>query len=178
MPAGPGPRRRPRTAGRSPARPRRSPTRRNRWSPAGKRSSGHQLHARDAVGELHRIGHRDENLTGSVVRLPAVGAADVVHHQQVARLPRLACRVGLVHLVEQLDYVLADGIAIAEPRVEGQPVLAVDVDEVLPHLGGDRPLVEERDLVEPTALTGDRVAYDRAAALPGAQGPIGLPLEL
>ena len=93
-------------------------------------------------------------------------------------LPRLAHGVGLVGLVEQLHDVLADRVAVAEPGGERQPVLAVQVDQVLAHLGVDRPLVEERDLVEPAALPGDRVAHHRAAALPGAQGAVGLPLEL
>ena len=42
----------------------------------------------------------------------------------------------------------------------------------------DRPLVEEGDLVEPAALAGDRVMHHGAAALPGAQSTVGLPLEL
>src|SRR3712207_8668715 len=35
--------------------------------------------------------------------------------------------------------------------------ISVDVDQVLPDLLGQRPLVEERHLVEPAALPGDRV---------------------
>ena len=71
----------------------------------------------------------------------------------------------------------ADRITVAEAGIERQPVGAVDVHQVLAHLRGHRPLVEERDLVEPAALAGHRMTDDGAAALPGAQPTIGLPLR-
>ena len=114
---------------------------------------------------------------GTLVRLAGVRGPDVVHQQEVAGLPGLAHGVGFVGLVEELHDVLANRVAMAEPGGERQPVLAVEIHQVLAHLGVDRPLVEERDLVEPAALAGDRVAHHRAAALPGAQGAVGLPLE-
>src|SRR5205823_8892192 len=55
---------------------------------------------------------------------------------------------------------------------------AVDVHEIFAHLRVYRPLVEECDLVEPAALAGERVTHDGAAALPGAQSALGLPLVL
>src|SRR3989442_8505068 len=103
--------------------------------------------------------------------------ANVVHEQQVARLPPLAYRVCLVHLVDQLDDIRTDRIAVAETRIEREPVLAIDVHEVLAHLGGQRPPVQEGDLVEPAPPAGGRVTHDGAAALPGAQPTALLPLE-
>src|SRR5947209_19240907 len=103
--------------------------------------------------------------------------ADIVHKHQVPTLPPLACGVCLVDLVDQLNDVRADRVAVTEARIERQPVLAVDVHEVLAHLRVDRPLVEECDLVEPAPLAGPRVMYDSPAALPGAQRTVGLPLE-
>src|SRR6266581_3160467 len=81
-------------------------------------------------------------------------------------------------LVDRLDDIRADRIAVAKAGIERQPVLAVDVHEVLADLRVHRPLVQEGDLIEPAALAGKRVTYDGAAALPGAQPTIGLPLEL
>src|SRR5437016_10736663 len=72
----------------------------------------------------------------------------------------------------------ADRVAVAKAGSEGQPVLAVDVHEVLAHLRFHPPLVEECDLVEPALLPGKRVMHDGAAALPSAQRTVGLPLEL
>src|SRR5262249_24779540 len=114
----------------------------------------------------------------SLERLPAVRGSDVVHEHHVAGLPWLAAGVGLVRLVEQLDDVLPDRITAAETSVERQAVFAVDVRQVLAHLGVYRPFVEERDLVEPAAVAAKRVTYHGAAVLPGAQDAIGLPLEL
>ena len=111
-------------------------------------------------------------------RLPAVGGADVVDEQQVAGLPRHAGGVRLVDLVDQLDDVRADRVAVAEAGVERQPVSAVLVHQELVHLGRHRPLVEEGDLVEPAAVTRERVLHDGWATLPGAQPAVGLPLEL
>src|SRR3712207_3149848 len=108
----------------------------------------------------------------------ALPISDVVDQQQVAVLPGVARGVGLVDLVDDLHDVLADRVAVAEPRVERQPVLAVHVHQVLAHLLGQRPLVEEGNLVEPAPLPGHGVADDGAAPLPGAQATIGLPLEL
>src|SRR3989449_6161445 len=104
--------------------------------------------------------------------------ADIVHKHQVPTLPPLACGVGLVDLVDQLHDVRADRVAVAEAGIERQPVLAIDVHEVLAHLRVYRPLVEECDLVEPAPLAGERVMHDGAATLPGAQRTVGLPLEL
>src|SRR5439155_25382143 len=83
-----------------------------------------------------------------------------------------------VDLVDQLHDVRADRVAVAEAGIERQPVLAIDVHEVLAHLRVYRPLVEECDLVEPAPLAGERVMHDGAATLPGAQRTVGLPLEL
>src|SRR5262245_37790629 len=94
--------------------------------------------------------------------------ADVVHEHQVASLPSLAHGVGLVDLVDHLHDVGANRVPIAEARVEGEPFFAADVDEVLAHLRFHRPLVEECDLVEPAAPSGDRVPYGGAAMLPSA----------
>src|SRR5204862_1524343 len=93
-------------------------------------------------------------------------------------LPPLACAVGFVRAVDSLDDLGADRVAVAESGIERQPVLAVEVHEVLAHLRVYRPLVEECDLVEPAPLAGERVMHDGAAALPGAQCTVGLPLEL
>src|SRR5688572_17294515 len=57
---------------------------------------------RRAVGQVHRVGHGDDDFTGSLERLPAVRGADVVHKEQVAGLPRLAYGVGLVRVVDHL----------------------------------------------------------------------------
>src|SRR5438132_7949424 len=141
-------------------------------------SAGGHLDRRRAVGQVHRVGHRDEHLARSLEALPAVRSADVVHEHQVSRLPPLACGVCLVDLVDQLYDVRADRVAVAEARIERQPVLAVDVHEVLAHLGVYRPIVEECDLVEPAPLAGARVMYDGAAALPRVQCTVGAPLEL
>src|SRR5260370_10504016 len=69
-------------------------------------------------------------------------------------------------------------VAVAKAGIEGKPVLAVGVYEVLAYLRVHRPLVQEWDLVEPTPLTGARVTHDGAAALPSAQLTVWLPLEL
>ena len=154
--------------------------------------AGDDRERRDAAAGHHAatsiVGEQSASRTGSArpastSREPSYGSRavrgpDVVHQQEVAGLPGLAHGVGFVGLVEQLHDVLADRVAVAEPGGERQPVLAVEVHQVLAHLGVDRPLVEERDLVEPAALPGDRVAHHRAAALPGPQGAVGLPLEL
>src|SRR5262249_49715570 len=92
--------------------------------------------------------------------------------------PPLACAVGFVCVVDPRYDLRADRVAVAEARIERQPVLAVEVHEVLAHLRVYRPLVEERDLVEPTPLAGERVMHDGAATLPGAQRTVPLPLEL
>src|SRR5205807_1101883 len=141
-------------------------------------SAGGHLNRRRAVGQVHRVGHRDEHFARSLEALPAVRGADVVYKHQVTSLPRLACGVCLVDLVDQLHDVRVDRVAVAEAGIERQSVLAVDVHEVLAHLRVDRPLVEECDLVEPAPLAGERVTYDGAAALPGAQSAVGLPFEL
>src|SRR6266566_1808362 len=140
-------------------------------------SAGGHLDRRRAVGQVYRVGHRDEHFARSLEALPAVRGADVVHKHQVPSLPPLACGVCLVDLVDHMHDVRADRVAVAEARIERQAVLAVDVHEVLAHLPVYRPLVEECDLVEPAPLAGARVMYDGAAALPGAQCTVGLPLE-
>src|SRR5262245_56834456 len=104
--------------------------------------------------------------------------ADVVHEQQVTNLPLLADSVRVVDLVDRLDNIRADWCAVPEAGVERQPVLPVDVDEVLAHLRSDRPLVQECDLVEPAPSTGEWVAHDGAAALPRAKDAAHQPLEL
>src|SRR5918997_5363787 len=171
--AGPGHQRSPRTMARRSARTSRTVLRWNGWW-----SSGGHLDGRRAVGQAHRVGHRDEHFSRSLEGLPAVRGADVVDEHQVTSLPRLACGVGLVDLVEHLYDVLADWVAVAEAGVERQPVGAVDVHQEFADLGVQRQLVEECDLVEPAALAGDRVTHHGAAALPGAESTVGLPLEL
>src|SRR5256712_5011807 len=141
-------------------------------------SAGGHRDRRRAVGQVHRVSHRDEYFARSLETLPAVRGADVVHKHQVPSLPPLAYGVCLVDLVDQLYDVRADRVAVAEARIERQPVLAVAVHEVLAYLRVYRPLVEECDLVEPAPLAGARVIHDGAAALPGAQCTVGLPLEL
>src|SRR3989442_3827172 len=54
-------------------------------------SAGSHLDRRRAVGQVHRVGHRDEYFARSLEALPAVRGADVVHKHQVASLPPLAC---------------------------------------------------------------------------------------
>src|SRR5213592_4100047 len=141
------------------------------------RAAGH-LDRRRAVGQVHRIGHRDEHFARSREALPPVRGADVVHQHQVTTLPPLACGVFLVHLIDQLYDIRADRVAVAKARIERQPVLAVDVDEVLAQLRLHRPLVQECELVEPASPAGARMTHDGAAALLGAQPSVGLPLEL
>src|SRR3989454_474507 len=141
-------------------------------------SDGGHLDRWRAVGQWRRVGHRDEHFARSLEALPAVRGADVVHKHQVPTLPLLACSVCLVNLVDQLHNVRADRVAVAEARVERQFVLPIDVHEVLAQLRVYRPLVEECDLVEPAPLASARVMCDGAAALPGAQCTVGLPLEL
>src|SRR5207244_8774970 len=131
-----------------------------------------------AGSQAHRVGHRHEHFARSRETLPGVRGADVVHKHQVARLPALACGVLLIHLIDQLYDIRADRVAVAKAGIEGQPVLAVDVHEVLAKLRVHGPLVEECDLVEPAPLAGARVAHDGAAALPSAQPTVWLPLEL
>src|SRR5947199_4100141 len=172
-PAGLGPRGSPRTGAPCSARTLRTPLLWKRSLSAG----GH-LDRRRAVGQVHRVGHRDEHFAWSLEGLPAVRGADVVHKHQVASLPPLACAVGFVHAVDQLYDLRADPVAVAEAGIERQPVLAVEVHQVLAHLRVYRPLVEECDLVEPAPLAGERVMHDGAAALPGAQRTVALPLEL
>src|SRR3989449_7079316 len=141
-------------------------------------SAGGYLNRRRAVGQVHRVAHRDEPFARSLEALPAVRGTDVVHEHQVTSLPWLARGVCLVDLVDQLHDVRVDRLAVAEAAIERQPVLAVHVYEVLAHLRVYRPLAEECDLVEPAPLAGERVTYDGAAALPGAQSAVGLPFEL
>src|SRR5439155_22882350 len=138
--------------------------------------AGH-LGRQRAVGQVHRVGHRDEHFAWPLEGLPAVRGADVVHEHQVAGLPRLAYGVCLIDLVDHLHDIRADRVAIAEAGIERQSVLTADVHEVLAHLRLDRPLAEEGDLVEPASPAGERVSHNRAAALPGAQCAVGLPLE-
>src|SRR5439155_25280021 len=94
-----------------------------------------------------------------------------------AGLPPLAYGVCLVHVVDRLDDIRADPIAVPEACIERQPVLAVDLHEVLAQVRGQRPLVQECDLVEPAPPAGARVTHDSPAALPGAQAAAGPPLE-
>ena len=105
-------------------------------------------------------------------------SADVVDQHQVACLPRLTHGVGLVNRIDLFHDLRAEWLAGAEPGVERQTLGTVNIDQVFADLGGDRPLVQERDLVEETALTGDRVMDYGIAALTGAQSTVGLPLEL
>src|SRR5437899_1927635 len=132
----------------------------------------------ETVGEAHSVGHRHEHFARSLKGLSAVRAADVVHNQQIAMLPRRARAVGFVHVVDRLDDFCADRFAIAKAGIKWQPVLTVELDEVLAHLRVYGPLIEECDLIEPALLTGERVLHDGAAALPGAQRTVALPLEL
>src|SRR3989454_8279254 len=67
-----------------------------------------RLDRRRAVGQVHRIGHRDNDLAGSLEGFSRVRGADVVHQHQVASLPTLACGVCLVNLVDQLHDVRAE----------------------------------------------------------------------
>ena len=123
----------------------------------------------------HRVAQRRQHLARAVEGLPAVRGTDVVDEQQIAGAPRLAPGVGLVHLVDDAHDVLADRIAVPEAGVEGQPVGAVDVHEVVADFGLHRPLVEEGDLVEPAAAAVDGMTDHRAAPLPGAERAVGLP---
>src|SRR2546428_13497398 len=155
-PAGLGHRGSPRTGAPCSARTLRTPLLR------GSSSAGGHLDRRRAVGQVHRVGHRDEHFARSLEGLPAVRGADVVHQHQVTTLPPLACGVFLVHLIDQLYDIRADRVAVAKARIERQPVLAVDVHEVLAPLRVQRPLVDECDLVEPALLPSERVMHNRA----------------
>ncbi|CAK7282745.1 hypothetical protein SGPA1_20720 [Streptomyces misionensis JCM 4497] len=159
----------------APGAGRRRPVRR---ASSADRSSRARLRGRAAVGEPQRLGHAHQHLPLAGERLPAVRGADVVHEQQIPGLPGLAPGVRLVGGVEQLDHLLADRASVAVTGVERQPVRAVLVHQVLAHLGGQCPLVEERDLVEPAAPARDRVPYDGAAALRGVQRAVRPPGEL
>src|SRR3989440_8511327 len=119
-----------------------------------------------------------EHFARSLEVLPAVRGADVVHQEQVPALPGLACGIFLIDLIDHLYDLRADWVAVAKARVEGQPVLAVEVHEVLAHFRVHSPLVQECDLVEPASLAAARVKHDGAAALPSAQPAVRLPLEL
>src|SRR3989441_8542469 len=90
----------------------------------------------------------------------------------------LACGVFLIHLIDQLYDIRADRVAFAKAGIEGQPVLAVGVYEVLAYLRVHRQLVQECDFVEPTPLAGARPPHDGAAPLPSTQLTVWLPLEL
>src|SRR5256885_896476 len=96
----------------------------------------------------------------------------------ISALPGLACGVFLIDLVDHLYDLRADWVAVAKARVEGQPVLAVEVHEVLTHFRIHSPLVQECDLVEPASLAAARVKHDGTAALQSAQPAVRLPLEL
>src|SRR5262249_28280247 len=85
--------------------------------------------------------------------------------------------VFLIHLIDHLYDIRADRVTVAKARIEGQPVFAIDVDEVLPQLRVI-PLVQKCDLVEPAPLARARVTDDGVAALPSAQPTVWLPLEL
>src|SRR5260370_3459002 len=141
-------------------------------------SAGGHLDRRRTVGQVHRVCHGHEHFARSLEALSRVRGSDVVHQEQVSALPRLACGVFLIHLIDQLDDIRADRVAVAKAGIEGQPVLAVDVHEVLAYLRLHRPLVQECDLVEPAPLAGARVTHDGAASLPSAQLTVWLPLEL
>src|SRR5206468_6197761 len=140
-------------------------------------SAASHLDRRRAVGQVHRVSHRNQHFARPLEALPAMRRADVVHKHQVTGLPLLACRVCVVDTVDQLHGVRVDRVTVSKARIERQSVLAVDVHEVLAHLRLHRPLAEECDLVEPAALAGTRVMHDSTAALPGAQGAVGAPLE-
>src|SRR5439155_17362773 len=62
--------------------------------------------------------------------------------------------------------------------IDQHTITTLDVHKVHANIGVDSPLAEEGDLVEPAPLAGERVSHDGAAALPGAQCAVGLPLEL
>src|SRR5262249_11246087 len=123
------------------------------------------------VGQAHRVGHRHEHFARSLEALSPMRSADVVHQEQVPALPPLAGRVLLIHLIDQVYDVRADGVAVAKAGMEGQPVLAVDVYEVLAQLRV-RPLVQECDLVEPAPLPCARMTHDSASPLPSAKPTI------
>src|SRR5207245_8108905 len=88
-------------------------------------STAGYLDRRRAIGQVHGVGHRDNDLAGSREGFPRVRGADIVHQQQVASLPSLACGVCLVNLVDQLYDVRADRVAVAKASIERQSVLAV-----------------------------------------------------
>src|SRR5262245_59533132 len=93
------------------------------------------------IGQTQRVVHRDEHFARSLEALPAVRSAHTVHNHQVASLPSLACGVRLVNLINYPHDIRADRVAVAEACIEWQPVLTVDVYEVLAHLRLHRPLV-------------------------------------
>src|SRR5215510_7183621 len=88
-------------------------------------SAASDLDRRRRVGQVHCVGHRHEHLARSLEALPSVRGADVVHKEKVAALPPLACCVSLIHLIDHLDHIRADRVAVANAGIEGQPVLAV-----------------------------------------------------
>ena len=134
------------------------------------------------------VGEQSARRTGSAIptrtsRGPVKGSLLCAQRMLSTSIRSPACQgsrlvLALYTSLMQLHDVLADRVAAPEAGGERQPIGAVGVDEELAHLGVERPLVEEGDLVEPAAPTGDRVPHHRAAALPGAQPSIGLPLEL
>src|SRR5579884_1001209 len=97
---------------------------------------------------------------------------DVVDEHQIASLPRLTPGISFIDFVEQMYNILAKRITVAEAGIERQPIRAVDIHQVLTHLGIQRPLIEEGDLVEPAELTADRVTHNGTTALSGAQPPV------
>ena len=121
----------------------------------------------------HRVGAgRDEHLAGALVGLPAVRGAGCC--PPAAGRPRChGSRAGVLRRTTSLiscDDVVADRVAVAEAGGERQAVRAVDVHQVVADVRVHRPLVEERDLVEPAAQPGPRVRARRRGAAAGCAG--------
>ena len=187
--AGRWPRPAPRSASRVPAAPAAPGHRRSPRTAAGRADwrlrcgagGGHRGHL--TVGaqsaRSHRVGHRDEHLARSRRRPPGCARCGCCR-PAAGRRPATA-RVRCAPRRSPLSsWTMSSPIGSPLPKrvLNGSPSLAVDVHQVLAHLRVQGPLVEEGDLVEPAALPGDRVPHDGAAALPGAQPAVGLPLEL
>jgi hypothetical protein len=104
--------------------------------------------------------------------------AEVVDHQQVAVLPRLADGDAAVDLVYRLDGLGGHRRAGAVRGVERESGGTVDVDQVAADLRIKGQPVEEGDLVEPADGAITRVAQRGGPPLPGDQAAVRQPLVL
>src|SRR2546427_705779 len=103
-------------------------------------SAGGHLDRRRAVGQVHRVGRRDEHFARSLEALPAVRGADVVHQHQVSILPPLVPKKMPVRTPTAEGAMKDRHLAFPGPA-PSRRVTGVELDESSGELGSGRMMV-------------------------------------